>query len=97
MKHIRIISPSGVIEPEYILLAVQRLEGWGFIVSVGSHALAVNGRFAGTVDERLDDLNEAFADASVDIILWIRLCYLLVLNRSGHWLWAFLISRCYMR
>lgn len=72
MKHIRIVSPSGVIEPEYILLAVQRLEGWGFIVSVGSHALAVNGRFAGTVDERLDDLNEAFADASVDIILCSR-------------------------
>jgi muramoyltetrapeptide carboxypeptidase len=72
MKHIRIVSPSGVIEPEYIPLAVQRLEQWGFVVSVGSHALAVNGRFAGTVAERLEDLNEAFADASVDIILCSR-------------------------
>lgn len=72
MKHIRIISPSGMIDPEYIRLAQQRLQSWGFQVSVGAHALDVYGRFAGVVGDRLSDLNEAFADPSVDIILCSR-------------------------
>ena len=72
MKHIRIISPSGVIEPEYIILATQRLERWGFRVSIGQHAFDACGRFAGTAENRLSDLNEAFSDPSVDIILCSR-------------------------
>lgn len=72
MKHIRIISPSGVIEPEYVILATQRLERWGFQVSIGQHAFDACGRFAGTAAARLSDLNEAFADPSVDIILCSR-------------------------
>ena len=72
MKHIRIISPSGAIEPEYITRAQQRLESWGFRVSVGAHAFGHNGRFAGTPEERLADLNEAFSDPDVDIILCSR-------------------------
>ena len=72
MKHIRIISPSGAIEPEYITFAAQRLERWGFRVSIGQHAFGAFGRFAGTVEERLSDLNEAFADPSIDVILCSR-------------------------
>jgi muramoyltetrapeptide carboxypeptidase len=41
-------------------------------VSVGKHAYGVCGRFAGTAEERLEDLNAAFADASVDVILCSR-------------------------
>ena len=69
MKHIRIISPSGAIEKNYIERACARLESWGMQVSVGKHADGVCGRFAGTAEERLEDLNTAFADASVDVIL----------------------------
>ena len=69
MKHIRIISPSGAIEPAYITQAQQRLESWGFRVSVGTHAFEQKGRFAGTSEERLADINEAFSDPDIDIIL----------------------------
>jgi muramoyltetrapeptide carboxypeptidase len=72
MKHIRIISPSGAIEKSYIEQARERLERWGFLVSIGKHAFGACGRFAGTPEERLADLNEAFADASVDVILCSR-------------------------
>ena len=72
MKHIRIISPSGAIEPEYITRAQQRLESWGFRVSIGAHAFTQRGRFAGTSEERLADINEAFSDPNIDIILCSR-------------------------
>ena len=72
MKHIRIVSPSGAIEAEYINQSQQRLERWGFRVSVGVHAFGQCGRFSGTEEERLSDLNDAFADASVDVILCSR-------------------------
>lgn len=72
MKHIRIISPSGAIEPEYITRAQQRLESWGFRVSLGAHAFTQWGRFAGTCEERLADINEAFSDPNIDIILCSR-------------------------
>lgn len=72
MKHIRIISPSGAIEPAYITQAQQRLESWGFRVSVGTHAFEQKGRFAGTSEERLADINEAFSDPDIDIILCSR-------------------------
>ena len=72
MKHIRIISPAGVIEPNYVTKAKDRLESWGFRVSLGTHVFDQYGRFAGTAEERLEDINAAFADATVDIILCSR-------------------------
>ena len=72
MKHIRIISPSGVINPEYIDGASLRLRSWGFAVSEGVHARGEYGRFSGTDEERLQDLQDALADASVDYILCSR-------------------------
>ena len=72
MKHIRILSPSGVIAPELILQAQKRLESWGYCVSIGQYAMEQYGRFAGTATQRLSDLNEALADPSIDIILCSR-------------------------
>lgn len=72
MKHVRIISPSGVINPEYIHETKRRLMSWGLHVSIGKYAFAQHGRFAGTEEQRLYDINEAFADVSVDIILCSR-------------------------
>ena len=72
MKHIRIISPSGAIAPELITRAQKRLESWGYCVSIGKKAMQQYGRFAGTIEQRLSDLNEAFADPSIDIILCSR-------------------------
>jgi len=72
IHHIRIISPSGVIDPSYIDEACARLRAWGYIVSVGVHAREVCGRFAGTDEARLSDLTDAIQDPSVDAILCAR-------------------------
>lgn len=72
MKSIRIISPSGVIEPSYIDGAHARLRAWGYKVSEGAHARNAYGRFAGTDAERLSDLVDALNDPTVDIILCSR-------------------------
>ena len=72
IKHIRIVSPSGVIEPIFLDGAVARLRAWGYKVSEGAYARAYWGRFAGTDEDRLSDLNEALLDESVDVILCSR-------------------------
>lgn len=72
MKHIRIISPSGAIESQWIEGATQRLLLWGYRVSIAPHATGRWGRFAATDEERLADLNEAIADPTVDLILCAR-------------------------
>lgn len=72
MKHIRIISPSGAIDPSYIDGAVVRLHAWGYKVTEGTHAREVWGRFAGTDDNRLADIIEALHDPTVDFILCAR-------------------------
>ena len=71
-KHIRIISPSGAIDPAYIDGATERLRAWGYKVSEGAHARDRWGRFAGTDEDRLADLIEALHDPSVDAILCSR-------------------------
>ena len=72
IQHIRIVSPSGAIDPSYIDGAATRLRAWGYEVSEGAHARTRWGRFAGTDEERLADLNEALNDTSVDAILCAR-------------------------
>jgi muramoyltetrapeptide carboxypeptidase len=72
MKHIRIISPSGVITPEFILRTQTCLEEKGYRVSIGKNSLQQYGRFAGIKEQRLSDINEALADPSIDIILCSR-------------------------
>ena len=70
--HIRIISPSGVIDPSFIDGAATRLRAWGYIVSEGAHARDAWGRFAGTDEHRLVDIVDAINDPEVDLILCSR-------------------------
>ena len=70
--HIRIVSPSGAIEPAFIDGATERLRGWGYEVTEGRHARDRWGRFAGTDEDRLADLIEALHDPSVNAILCSR-------------------------
>ena len=72
IKHIRIVSPSGVIDPSHIDGATVRLCQWGYEVSEGAHARDTWGRFAGTDEARLNDLAEALNDPQVDLILCAR-------------------------
>lgn len=72
MKHIRIVSPSGAIEPQYIDGAAARLRTWGYRVSVASHAYDVCGRFAGSDMDRAEDVIDGLIDGDVDILLCSR-------------------------
>lgn len=72
IERIRIVSPSGAIDPAYIDGATERLRGWGYEVTEGRHARDRWGRFAGTDEDRLADLIEALHDPSVDAILCSR-------------------------
>ena len=69
---IRIISPSGIINPEYIDGAIQVLTGWGFRVTEGKHTRSEYGRFSGTPEQRATDLQQAFDDPDVKAILCSR-------------------------
>lgn len=69
---IRIISPSGFVQPEFIDGAKIRLTQWGFEVSEGRFARNIYGRFAGTDEERLLDLQEALDDPGIKAILCSR-------------------------
>lgn len=69
---IRIISPSGVINPEYIDGATKVLSSWGLNVSEGLYTRTEYGRFAGTPEQRIADLQQALDDPSVKAILCSR-------------------------
>lgn len=72
MKHIRILSPASAIDSQWVNRAKVRLEQWGFCVSLAEHVYGNIGRFSATDEERLADLNTAFSDPSIDIILCSR-------------------------
>ncbi|MGM9810843.1 MAG: LD-carboxypeptidase [Paludibacteraceae bacterium] len=69
---IKIVSPSGAIDPEYIDRAAEVLRGWGYEVSEAAHARGKVGRFAASDDDRMADLADALADPAVDMVLCAR-------------------------
>jgi len=69
---IRIVSPSGNIEPKYIVGAKKTLSSWGLNVTEGKFARTKYGRFAGTEAQRIADLQEALDDPAVNAILCSR-------------------------
>lgn len=71
-KHIQIVSPSGVVCRDYVEGAAEVLRGKGYEVTIAPHAYSRYGRFAGTVEERLADINAALSDPSTDILLCSR-------------------------
>ncbi len=69
---IRIVSPSGLINPEYIDGVAKVLSSWGLQVTEGKFARSEYGRFAGTKEQRIADLQEALDDRTVKAILCSR-------------------------
>lgn len=69
---IHIVSPSGVIDPTYIDKAAEVLRSWGYRVEAGRYAKEIYGRFAGTVEQRVHDLQHAIDDPGVKAILCSR-------------------------
>ena len=69
---IRIISPSGISNPEYIDGAKKILTEWKLTVTEGKYARSEYGRFSGTKEQRTSDLQSALDDPSVKAILCSR-------------------------
>lgn len=67
-----IISPSGSIESSFIDGAKLVLESWGLNVIVSQYAREKNGRFCGTVEQRVEDLQGAMDDPDVKLIFCSR-------------------------
>ncbi len=69
---IRIISPSGVIDNQFIDGAKSQLANWGYLPTEGMFTRKKYGRFAGTEQERYTDLQQALDDPKVKAILCSR-------------------------
>jgi muramoyltetrapeptide carboxypeptidase len=67
-----IISPSGAIAAEYIDGASKLLESWGYVCLQGKNAKNTFGRFAGTKEERITDLQTALDNPNIKAILCSR-------------------------
>jgi muramoyltetrapeptide carboxypeptidase len=75
LKHgdkVVILSPSGKIETQWVEGLKAVLESYGLVVSVADHTLCAKGRFAGSDNERIQDLQEAINDAQVKAIFCSR-------------------------
>ena len=71
-SHIRVIAPSrsfGIISEDCREIAKKRFAQMGITVSYGRHADEMDEFASSSVQSRLEDLHEAFADKSVDCIL----------------------------
>ena len=79
-----IVSPSSKIDKEFLKRAKKRLESWGLKVSVGKYAGGSSGRYAGTIRQRLQDLQSAMDDPKVKAILCSRGGYGAVHLVAGH-------------
>lgn len=69
---IAILSPAGIIKPEFVYQAMQVLQDEGYEPFVMPHALGRWRTYSGTAPERLSDLRQAILDPSVKAILCSR-------------------------
>ena len=70
---IRIVAPSGRLpNRESIEPAISTLKEWGFVVEIGKHVFDDHNTFAASDSDRLEDLQAALDDTSVDALLCAR-------------------------
>jgi muramoyltetrapeptide carboxypeptidase len=69
---VAIVSPSFYIDEKKILEAVSCIESWGLKVRVGKNVLKQSGPFAGSDQERLDDLQEMINNPLVKAVICSR-------------------------
>ncbi len=68
-----LLAPAGpLLERDDLMRAQELCRALDYVPSLGRHAAARHGYFAGTDDERLADLNAALADPTVDAIWCLR-------------------------
>lgn len=69
---INLVSPAGKITEEHINPAITWFEKNGYFVKTGKHILAQHFQFAGTDEQRLEDLQTALDDPDIDVIMCSR-------------------------
>ena len=70
---IGLVAPAGALwRPERVEGCVRYLEGRGYRVEVGAHALGHDGAFAGTDEERLSDLNGMLRNPRIRAVMALR-------------------------
>jgi muramoyltetrapeptide carboxypeptidase len=70
---VAVVAPASNAKPERIEGGIAALERYGFDVVPAAHAKGKDAPyFSGTVEERLEDLHWAFADADIDAIFCTR-------------------------
>lgn len=67
-----ILSPSGKIDKSFLKGAKERLTSWGLDVVVTAHADGASGKYAGTIRQRLEDLQRALDNEKAKAILCSR-------------------------
>ncbi len=67
-----IISPAGNVEPQLVHEAALVLRNWGLDVSISPNCLSKSGRFSGTKEQRLLDLQSSINNKDVKLILCSR-------------------------
>ncbi|MFD2445739.1 S66 peptidase family protein [Bacillus sp. CGMCC 1.16607] len=71
---IRIIAPSrsmALLKDDQVKISVNRLEALGFKVSFGKHVYTHDEFFSSSIEERVEDLHDAFRDTNVKGILTV--------------------------
>jgi muramoyltetrapeptide carboxypeptidase len=69
---IRIVSPAGKVKEKFVLPAVDWLRKQGYHVELGKHVFATQYQFAGTDQQRLEDLQTALDDPETSAIICSR-------------------------
>lgn len=69
---IHIVSPAGKVKEQHILPALEWLKQQGYKVELGKHVFADHFQFAGTDNQRLEDLQNAIDDPETNVILCSR-------------------------
>jgi muramoyltetrapeptide carboxypeptidase len=69
---IRFVSPSSTPDRDLVARGAEVLTGWGLQVEIGEHAFDSFGYLAGTDENRLADLNDAFRDPGVRAVFATR-------------------------
>ncbi|MEA4917604.1 LD-carboxypeptidase [Proteiniphilum sp.] len=67
-----IISPAGKIDGYIVQGAAAVLENWGLRPEISENALCEAGRFSGSVEQRLSDLQKAFDDPDIKLVFCSR-------------------------
>lgn len=69
---VAIVSPSGKIDKNLLKGAQERLASWGLQSILGKHAAAASGKYAGNINQRLDDFQHAMDAPDVKAIFCSR-------------------------